>query len=164
MWLTYRYGWWEFDFDRYHASLSASMSIKPDDKNPTASGKTMKSGYGINQTVTANVSTNQSSAVTGAQNSVTYFPEFQYKSFWRLLDRSGSSYSPTFEFKKNEYSTYNRRTHFTPIWIPDGIYSPYTWLIDCWTPTGMLSMNLTDSVSISGNLWTDWHISPQNPK
>ncbi|PXE69590.1 hypothetical protein C9800_15125, partial [Listeria monocytogenes] len=35
------HGWWEFDFDRYHASLSASMSIKPDDKNPTASGKTM---------------------------------------------------------------------------------------------------------------------------
>jgi len=151
------HGWWEFDYDRYHASLYASMSIKPDDKNPTASGKTMKSGYGINQTVTANVSTNQSSAVTGAQNAVTYFPEFQYKSFWRLLDRSGGSYSPTFEFKKNEYSTYNRRTHFTPIWIPDGIYTPYTWLIDCWTPTGMLSMNLTDSVSISGNLWTDWH-------
>lgn len=157
------HGWWEFDFDRYHASLSASMSIKPDDKNPTASGKTMKSGYGINQTVTANVSTNQSSAVTGAQNAVTYFPEFQYKSFWRLLERSGSSYSPTFEFKKNEYSTYNRRTHFTPIWIPGGIYTPYTWLIDCWTPTGMLSMNLTDSVTISGNLWTDWHIAPQNP-
>lgn len=158
------HGWWEFDFDRYHASLSASMSIKPDDKNPTASGKTMKSGYGINQTVTANVSTNQSSAVTGAQNAVTYFPEFQYKSFWRLLDRSGGSYSPTFEFKKNEYSTYNRRTHFTPIWMSDGIYTPYTWLIDCWTPTGMLSMNLTDSVTISGNLWTDWHIAPQNPK
>ncbi|MEA4921723.1 MAG: hypothetical protein VB078_12530, partial [Clostridiaceae bacterium] len=158
------HGWWEFDFDRYHASLSASMSIKPDDKNPTASGKTMKSGYGINQTVTANVSTNQSSAVTGAQNAVTYFPEFQYKSFWRLLERSGSSYSPTFEFKKNEYSTYNRRTHFTPIWMSDGSYTPYTWLIDCWTPTGMLSMNLTDSVTISGNLWTDWHIAPQNPK
>ena len=158
------HGWWEFDFDRYHASLSASMSIKPDDKNPTASGKTMKSGYGINQTVTANVSTNQSSAVTGAQNAVTYFPEFQYKSFWRLLDRSGGSYSPTFEFKKNEYSTYNRRTHFTPIWMSDGSYTPYTWLIDCWTPTGMLSMNLTDSVTISGNLWTDWHIAPQNPK
>jgi hypothetical protein len=158
------HGWWEFDFDHYHASLSASMSIKPDDKNPTASGKTMKSGYGINQTVTANVSTNQSSAVTGAQNAVAYFPEFQYKSFWRLLDRSGSNYSPTFEFKKNKYSTYNRRTHFTPIWTPDGSYTPYTWLIDCWTPTGMLSMNLTDSVTISGNLWTDWHIAPQNPK
>lgn len=158
------HGWWEFDFDRYHASVSASMSIKPDDKDPTASGKTMKSGYGINQTVTANVSTNQSSAVTGAQNAVTYFPEFQYKSFWRLLDRSGSSYSPTFEFKKNEFSTYNLRTHFTPIWMPDGSYTPYTWLIDCWTPTGMLSMNLTDSVNISGNLWTDWHIAPQNPK
>lgn len=158
------HGWWEFDFDRYYANLSATMSIKPDDKNPTASGKIMKSGYGINQTVTANVSTNQSAAVTGAQNAVTYFPEFQYKGFWRLLDHSGSSYSPTFEVKKNEYSTYNRRTHFTPIWMPDGSYTPYTWLIDCWTPTGMLSMNLTDSVTISGNLWMDWHIAPQNPK
>ena len=42
------------------------------------------------------------------------------------------------------------RTHFTPIWLPDGSYTPYTWLIDCWTPDGMLSMNLTDSVTIRG--------------
>lgn len=157
------HGWWEFDFDRYSASLSASMTVTPDEKNPTASGKTMKSGYGINQTVTANVSTNQSSAVTAAQNAVTYFPEFRYESFWRLLERISSGYSAKFEFAKNKYSTYNRRTHFTPIWMPDGTYKPYTWLIDCWTPTGMLSMNLTDTVTISGNLWMDWHIAPQKP-
>jgi len=163
MWLTYRYGWWEFDFDRYNASLTASMTITPDEKNPTASGKTMKSGYGINQTVTANVNTNQSSAVTAAQNAVTYFPEFRYESFWRLLERISSGYSAKFEFAKNKYSTYNRRTHFTPIWMPDGNYKSYTWLIDCWTPTGMLSMNLTDTVTISGNLWMDWHIAPQKP-
>ena len=41
---------------------------------------------------------------------------------------------------------------------------PYTWLIDCWTPAGMLSMNLTDSVRVQGNLWQDWHISPQKPR
>jgi len=157
------HGWWEFDFDRYNASLTASMTITPDEKNPTASGKTMKSGYGINQTVTANVNTNQSSAVTAAQNAVTYFPEFRYESFWRLLERISSGYSAKFEFAKNKYSTYNRRTHFTPIWMPDGNYKPYTWLIDCWTPTGMLSMNLTDTVTISGNLWMDWHIAPQKP-
>ena len=76
MWLTYRYGWWEFDYDRYHASLSAEMKIHPDEKSPTASGDTLKSGYGIQETVTAGVSTNQSHAVTEAQNSITYFPEF----------------------------------------------------------------------------------------
>jgi hypothetical protein len=156
-------GWWEFALNRYQASLSGNMNIKPDDKSPTASGKTMKSGYGINQTVTANVSTNQSSAVTDAQNAVTYFPEFQYKAFWRLLERTSRGYSSQFEFKKNEFSTYNRRTHFTPIWMPDGSYTPYTWLIDCWTPAGMLSMNLTDSITIRGDLWMDWHIAPQKP-
>lgn len=43
---------------------------------------------------------------------------------------------------------------------PDGSYTPYTWLLDCWTPTGMLSMNLTDSVRIAGDLWEEWHIAP----
>jgi hypothetical protein len=157
------HGWWEFDWDSYSASLSASMSVKPDDKTPTASGKTMKSGYGINQTVTASVSTNQSSAVTAAQTAVTYFPEFRYQTYWRLLDQTGGGYNAKFEFARNRYSTYNRRTHFTPIWMPDGSYTPYTRLMDCWTPQGMLSVNLTDSVTISGNLWTDWHIAPVKP-
>ena len=158
------HGWWEFDFDRYSASLTASMSITPDEKAPTASGKTMKSGYGINETVNTHVSTTQNSAVTPAQNAVTYFPEFGYQGFWRLLDRMTGGYDMRHEFKENRYSTYKRRTHFTPIWYPDGIYTPYTWLIDCWTPAGMLSMNLNDSITIDGNLWSDWHIAPQNPK
>jgi len=151
------HGWWEFDRKSYSASLTASINIKPDEKVPTASGKTMKSGYGININVTADVSTNQSSVVTGAQTSIAYFPEFQYKTYWRLLDRTGSGYNATFEFKKNKYSTYNRRVHFTPIWMPNGSYMPYTYLIDCWTPAGMLSMNLTDTVTIQGSLWDDWH-------
>lgn len=157
------HGWWEFDFDRYSASLTASMEITPDEKAPTASGDTMKSGYGVNEKVTTHVSTNQSSAVTPAQNAVTYFPEFQYQNFWRLLERMNSGYDMTHEFQENRYSTYGRRTHFTPIWYPDGSYTAYTWLIDCWTPAGMLSMNLTDSLTIDGNLWSDWHIAPQTP-
>ena len=157
------HGWWEFDLDRYSASLTASMDITPDEKAPTANGSTMKSGYGFQEKVTTHVSTKQSSAVTPAQNAVTYFPEFQYQNFWRLLDRMGNGYHMTHEFQENPYSTYNRRTHFTPIWYPDGSYIAYTRLMDCWTPAGMLSMNLTDSLRIDGNLWSDWHIAPQNP-
>ena len=155
-------GWWEFDFDRYSASLTASMELTADEKSPTASGKTLKSGYGFQERVTTHVSTNQTSAVTPAQNAVTYFPEFGYEHYWRLLERMSGGLGMTHEFQENPYSTYGRRTHFSPIWYPDGSYTPYTWLIDCWTPVGMLSMNLTDTLTIDGNLWSDWHIAPQN--
>jgi hypothetical protein len=156
-------GWWDFNWTSYSASLNASMSVTPDAKDPTASGKVLKSGYGINQTTTARVSTSQSSAVTGVQTAVTYFPEFGYQSFWRRLEQTRSGYTAEFEFASNKYSTYKRRTHFTPIWMPDGSYTPYTYLEDCWTPAGMLSMNLTDSITIRGSLWSDWHIAPVNP-
>ena len=157
------HGWWEFDLDRYEAYLRSSMSIQPDSKNPTASGRTIKSGYGVNQTVEASVSSTQSSAVTPAQTAVSYFPEFEYKTYWRLLERVQSGYTAKFEFQKNHYSTYNRRTHFSPIWYPDGKYSVYTDLFDAWTPAGMLSQNESDSLTIRGNLWQDWHAGPLKP-
>lgn len=154
-------GWWEFDLDNYSASLSAGMELTTDEKSPTASGGTMKSGYGVNILISADASSSQTSATTPPQTAVSYFPEFYYETYWRLLERTGSGYHAAFEFKNNHYSTYNRRTHFTPIWMPDGTYQVYTYLLDCWTPDGMLCMNLTDSVQISGNLWEDWHIAPQ---
>ncbi|EGD45791.1 hypothetical protein Cpap_0158 [Ruminiclostridium papyrosolvens DSM 2782] len=156
-------GWWDFSCDTYHAVLSASMNIAPDEKAPTAFVDTMKSGYGIKQMTEANVSTNQSSAVTEAQTAVTYFPEFLYKTYWRLLEQTSRGYRSAFEFHENRYSTYNRRTHFTPVWMPDGSYTPYTYLIDCWTPNGMLSVNLTDSITIDGSLWDDWRVIPAIP-
>ncbi|MBO6229409.1 MAG: hypothetical protein J6O50_02500 [Ruminiclostridium sp.] len=146
-------GDWSFDQNMYSASLNANMTITPDEKNPTKTGRTMKSGYGINERVTATVS--GSGEHTDIQNAVTYFPEFKYKKYWRLLEKVSGGY----EFKKNEYSTYENKTHFTPVWYPDGSYTPYTWVIDCWTPAGMLSVNLTDSVTIKGNVYDDWHIA-----
>ena len=154
-------GWWEFDLEHYNASMSASMELLPDDKNPTAAGSTIKSGYGVNITVHSSTATNQSSSVTGSQTAVSYFPEFYYRSYWRLLERVGSGMEAAYQFKSNEYSTYGRRTHFTPIWMPDGSYTVYTYVMDSWTPDGMLSANLTDSVQISSNLWEDWHIAPK---
>lgn len=156
-------GWWEFHINQYQAALTSSMSIVCDSNNPTANGRTMKSGYGINESVTASISTNQSSAITYPQNAVSYFPEFQYKTYWRRLERIQSGSTAKFAFQKNPYSTYKNRTHFTPIWMPDGAYEVNTWVIDAWTPAGMLSANLTDSLPIEGNLWSDWHIAPLKP-
>lgn len=147
-------GEWEFYTNSYSVSMSANMQITCDEKNPTASGKTMKSGYGINEKVTGSISGNGEH--TDLQNAVAYFPEFYYKTYWRLLEKTGGA----LEFRKNKYSTYNNRTHFTPVWYPDGNYKVYTWAIDCWTPAGMLSANLTDSLTIKGNVFDDWHVAP----
>ena len=141
-------GWWEFDLDRYSASLSATMDLTTDAKSPTATATTIKSGYGVNISVNASASTSQSASTTPPQTAVSYFPEFYYKTYWRLLEKTSGGYHAGFEFRNNHYSTYNRRTHFTPIWMPDGTYTVYTYLLDCWTPDGMLSVNLTDSVQI----------------
>ena len=154
-------GWWEFDLEHYSASMSASVELSPDDKNPTVAGSTIKSGYGVNITVNTTTTTNQATAVTGSQTAVSYFPEFYYRTYWRLLERTTSGMEAEYQFKSNEYSTYGRRTHFSPIWMPDGSYTVYTYVMDSWTPDGMLSANLTDSVQISGNLWSDWHIAPK---
>ena len=155
-------GWYDFFTDIYTASLTASSKITPDTKVPTASGVTMKSGYGVNNVVTSSFSSNApSSHITGAQTAVSYFPEFKHTTYWRLLDLITKGYSSRLEFKQNKYSTYNQRSHFSPVWYPNGTYNVYTYLIDAWTPDGMLSMNLNGSVNIQGSVFDDWHIAPK---
>ena len=86
------------------------------------------------------------SHITQVQTCVAYFPEFHYTDYWRLLEPTSPGYSAQFEFQRNEYSTYNRRTHFTPV----------------WTPAGMLQMHLNDTLTIHDNLFSDWHVRPLN--
>ena len=155
-------GKWNYEFTAYHATLSTNISLLPDDKDPSARGKTMKSGYGIKTNISSVLSTNSSiSNCAEAQTALTYFPEFQYKTYWRILDCFPDGLSAAFQFKKNIYSTYGRRVHFTPLWYPDGTYTAYTYLEDAWTPAGMLSANLTDYVKIKGNVYDDWHVGPK---
>ena len=155
-------GWWDWTFNRYAASLTANMSLLPDDKAPTANGKTMRSGYGVKVSVTGDVDGSApNSHITGLQTAVAYFPEWQYKSYWRLLDLTRSGNPSTLQFKANKYSTYNRRVHFTPLWYPDGKYEVSVYAFDAWTPAGMLVANLSDYVTIKGNVYDDWHVGPQ---
>ena len=116
----------------------------------------MKSGYGIKEDLNASFTVNApDNHYTDVQTAVSYFPEFSYDTYWRLLERTGAN---TFSFKENEYSTYSRRVHFTPVWYPDGNYYPvYTYVMDMWTPSGMLSTGVTDSVYIQGSMYDDWY-------
>lgn len=155
-------GWWEYDWTAYRASLTANQSITPDPKSPTRSSSPMKSGYGIEINTLTTLSSNApNSHITGTQVAISYFPEFAYQTYWRLHDIKTSGYNTSFWLKRNEYSTYESRVHFTPIWFPDSAYTPITRIFDAWTPDGMLSLQLKDTITISGNLFSDWHIAPE---
>lgn len=155
-------GEWQYSFTSYHATLSSGAVLSPDDYVPTASGKQMRSGYGVKINVTGGMrSSAPSSQYTAPQTAVSYFPEFAYKTYWRLLDIKMSGDSSNFTFKNNQYSTYSSKVHFTPVWFPDARYTVYTYMEDAWTPAGMLSMNLNDYVTINGSVYDDWHIGPK---
>lgn len=154
-------GWYEFKWIPYTATLSAAASVMPDVKNPTAAGKVTKSGYGFNLSVSTDVrSSAPNSHLTGIQTVAAYFPEFKYKTYWRLLEASSGGSKAFFEFQKNKYSTYSRRVHFLPVWYPDGEYIVYAETYDAWTPAGMLQINLMDSLTIKNSVFDDWHIKP----
>lgn len=152
-------GDWEYSYDSYSASITGTMELMPDDIVPTAEGKSMKSGYGVKVDVTTRLTTNSSSShYTYTQTALSVFPEFQYQTYLRLLERTSGGMNAVFNFRENEFSTYNRRVHFTPVWFPDKTkYTVYTQVWDTWTPDGMLSVNLNDYVAIDKSLFDDWY-------
>ena len=135
------------------------MTLMPDDIVPTAEVKNMKSGYGVKTEVRASLSTNAPSGhTTTTQTAFSVFPEFQYRTYLRLLQRVSGGYNARFTFRPNEFSTYGRPVHFTPVWFPDGTsYTVYTQVWDTWTPDGMLSVNLSDYTTIRQSVFDDWY-------
>jgi hypothetical protein len=100
---------------------------------------------------------------------------------------SASKKSYTFNFAANPYSTYFEKgganpntltwtsapsgnkaalasmVHYTPLWYLDTSYPVYAYMLDGWTPSGMLSAADNSQMAIKGNLWDDWHVSPVWP-
>lgn len=164
--ITMDKGHWEFYNTKYSASLNANMDLVPGLRTPTwkqnGNEYLMKSGYGVNTKVNTKVNYNCSSNdITSAQNVITTFSEFKYSKYNRILDKTiNNGLESSFEFKQNKYSTYNDRTHFTPIWYPDKLnYIVDAEVIDVWTPVGMLRADLNDRIYIDGNLHQDRHIA-----
>lgn len=152
----------------FSASIDAELVVTPSPRCYTATKNnatglyTMKSGYGIQVEVKAHIS-GSTALCTGSQSANVLFPEFNYRlseaKYNRLLEKVGGVYV----FKQNEYSTYNDRVHFTPIWYPDNTsYIVYAEVFDVWCPAGQLSARMTDWVYIKGNVYDDWHIAPVN--
>ena len=146
----------------FNSKLESADAITAAFAEEKPAEKQEEDGFGMSLTATVSTSAPLSHYTYG-QTAVSYFPEFGYGTYWRLLERLTSGTTARFQFAKNIYSTYNQRVHFSPVWFPDGSYTVNTHVMDIWTPAGMLAMNLTDDVTISGSLYDDWHIAPGNP-
>lgn len=157
-------GWYDFFRDNYSASMTATTRIEPDEKVPTAAGNIMKSGYGVSNTVTATVSTSAPmSHYTYSQTAASYFPEFNYTTYWRLLGTgSPAEKQPGSSLPKIFTAPTSSGFIFRRCGSPMGAIRSIP-MMDIWTPAGMLCANLTDSVTISGSLYDEWHIAPGNP-
>lgn len=159
-------GYWKYTWNSYYVDLDVDYRIKPDEKVPTAKQYfqrwEMKSGYGLNIEADGKVRSNASSHdYTFAQTMVNYFPEFNYENYWRLSERTKKGWNSKFQLQKNKYSPNEQRVHYTPLWFPDNEkYTPYSEVIDVWTPSGMLSLGLSDYIEIKGNVFDDWIVVP----
>ena len=78
-----------------------------------------------------------------------------YAGYFRLFDSTGSG---CFQLKVNPYSQYGYRTHYIPVWFPDGPYTALATVSQAWTPAGMLGRDTTGTVQIQGALPDDWYV------
>jgi hypothetical protein len=174
----------KFIKETYMAWLDVyEVELKPSIRSKTASGSNgnyvMKSGYGVeivfktrcvvekrvegvggaSQSSYFSNSTS-TSPVTNAQIVDAYFPEFYYETYWRQLETVGGTYDE-FDFTKNEYSTYDDRVHYTPVWYPDDLeYRLLLIASEAYTPMGKLKVvEQTNPIMIKGNMWDDWHVA-----
>lgn len=160
------FGNWVFAMGGYEAELEVDFRLEPDEKVPTAVRRgnqyIMGSGYGVDAacgvTLSAHTSGNQD--ITGIQNALAVFPEFNYTDYDRILqpDTWWYNYRTTYRFKKNPFSYYDRPVHFIPVWYPDGEYTVQVAVFDVWTPGGQLYATVQDSVEILGSMYDDWYI------
>ncbi|SHN87918.1 hypothetical protein [Desulfitobacterium chlororespirans] len=163
-------GDWEYEWLTYSAELDVTLDILPNKRCPTAKAYfdkwQMPAGYGIDLELRAiSYYTGNSNMVTGAQNAMMYFPEFDYTQYNRVLDLKISGFNAEFWFKVNPDSHYADRVHYTPIWFPKNMdnYEPQVVILDMWTPAGMLTAAQSNTIVLKGAAINDWHIKPADP-
>lgn len=143
-----------------NATLSTSASAVPDGHCPTAmkSGKwCMKSGYGVDDAVSTSIQSTDNNAVIGAQHVAAIYPEFYYSTYADTLIQTSAG---KFTLPGNPYSLFGSPTHFTPPDYPDGDYTLDNYVLDAWTPAGMLSVDVTGTVNIKGSVFDDYYVKP----
>ena len=178
-WIRERQYKYQFNKISYRAEIeTAYIKLTPDVHCPTAYTKNyktyMKSGYGVNLETESFIRVTETYERTGSSSTVSYYspastsyaaaPQYVFSYFhefcYGLYNRQLEFVNNKFVFKKNRYSTYNSRVHYTPWWTPDGIEYDVLMKYDhAYTPTGKLAMfGISNAVVIDGVLIDDWRV------
>lgn len=175
-WEQYEWVNGAFQKKTYGVKLTANQQIIPDVNSLSHYLENglwhMKSGYGFSLSAVSHAARFESTILANAgsyilpQNGNAYFPEFNFEltdAKYRTLQLTAAN---KLEFVRNPYSITKkgvkdgRRIHYTPLWYPDGNYTVKTFLYDCWTPAGMISLQDTLSpIVIGSNIYDDWYIN-----
>ncbi len=159
-----KHGYWHWYYVGYSASLTARFELTPDSRCQTAYesrqfGTVMPSGYGVQAKLQVSVTAGDGVDpydVTPIQYAVATFPEFGYGTYNRFLE---STNNLMWRFKKNPFSYYSSRVHFTPLWYPDNTdYPVVLCAFDAWTPGGHLYATRKEQLHIFSSCLDDWYI------
>lgn len=189
-WQEWSYSGGAFQHNTYTASASASLKIKADPDSPTAKTDpvtghvTQKSGYGIVENPSVTVKTDSVlGAVTGAQNVLARYPEWNYQfDHANLMEQLSSSTDtanktitsaftlPENLFIANGYFSNiidkitQKDVHFTPgkFYERKSDYIALVTATDIWTPAGRIEASATDNVTFDGFLVNEWAAEPTN--
>ncbi|SFR77827.1 hypothetical protein [Anaeromicropila populeti] len=154
---------YEYAKNSYSSKITYTKIKVSADRNTEGANQknsSVRSGYGIEVTITSNVS-GSSQNCTGIQSACVYFPEYNYQKYRRDAVPSKSSLQSVLELPINQYSLNGSKVHFTPIYFPDGDYNVYVEAFDAWTPSGMLCNIGEGSIKMEGNLWDDWYVKKE---
>ena len=175
-WQQWSYENGAFVLNTYGAQLTSRGIVTPDAGNPsaetTADGYLMKSGYGIGVTQQSSIGAVNGLQIPAAdayilpQNGNVYYPEYAYQLETGCYSTLEQTQTDRLELQGSPYTFQSdgtqdyRRTHFTPLWFPDGAYTVKTYVYDCRTPAGMLSVPTTlEQVQIQNNAYDDRYLS-----
>lgn len=189
-WQEWSYNGGAFQHNTYTASASASLKLKADPDSPTAKTDpvtghvTQKSGYGIVENPSVAVKTDSVlDAVTGAQNVLARYPEWNYQfDHANLMEQLSSStdtanktITSAFTLPENLYITNGyfsnildkiteKHVHFTPgkFYERNSNYVALVTATDIWTPAGRIEASATDNVTFNGFLINEWVAEPTN--
>ncbi len=161
IWQEYRYESGDYVLHTYTAALSVSFTVKPDSR--VADGDTVQSGFGVEQTAGAVLTTNYDhpEKLVGVQDLWLTYPETGYGMdvggytgyYEQMISDVLGGLSNTWSYPINPYSVANMPLHYIPLWYPDGEYTVLCTAFGAWSPNGQMFADLPDSVTVSGNMY-----------
>ena len=155
VWSEYRYADGAFVLCTYSVRADLSgVSVRPDGKDPYATTRVTRSGYGLvpKGKVRLKISGDgaDAGAITAFQHATVTYPEYAYSSVYGNYDTV-----PVTEGQAD----LSGFAHDIPIYVRDGAYKPKLTVSGIWTPAGEISASaLLSGVTVRGNLYDDYYI------